>query len=309
MTETFYDVLSVAPDADQGAIRDAYRERVKETHPDLNDAEDAAEAFQRVAEAEEVIGDPDERARYDRLGHAAYVSSFGGPGGLGRQARDSATEDPADDEQNDGYQSRNRRQEYPGSDRRAAHSGNETNRSYYVGDDSKEASADGGSTGSAAEWFVGEKRQQGTRTNTNTRREHVAEDEEDDEWDGFSVHDWDDDELDPDAGRVSLSQNTLVIVAATFFMYPFMAYTTVAPNVGLVVNVTIGACMLLLLLYLLTIPRVSVFGFAALSVVVPIGLMSIGVSLASLQSLFVVGAVWIPFGYAMLFAKVLSSPS
>ncbi|WP_267639175.1 J domain-containing protein [Haloarchaeobius amylolyticus] len=308
MPETFYDVLGVAHDADQDAIRDAYRERVKETHPDLNDAPDAAEAFQRVAEAEEVLGDPDERARYDRLGHEAYVSSFGGPGGVGQQGRDRPADDPADDGPNDGYQSRNRRQEYPGSDRRSSRTGNETNRSYYVGDDEQEATADGGSTGSAAEWFVGEQSEQRRRTGTNTRREHVAEDDEDDEFEGFSVHDWDDEDIDADAGRVNISQNTMVIVVATFLMYPFMAYTTVAP-VGLAVNLTVGACMLLLLVYLLTIPRVSVFGFAALSVVVPLGLAAVGVAWLSLHGLFVLGSVWIPFGYAMLFAKVLSSPS
>ncbi|WP_439026063.1 J domain-containing protein [Haloarchaeobius sp. DT45] len=312
MTETFYDVLGVPHDADQEAIRDAYRERVKETHPDLNDAEDAAEEFQRVAEAEEVVGDPDERARYDRLGHDAYVSGFGGPGGLGQSGRgraDDGRDDAATTDDSGSYQSRNRRQEYPGSDRRATRSGNQTNRSYSFGGDDQHASADGGATGSAAEWFVGDDTRGSTNTGTSTRREHVAEDDEDEEWEGFSVHDWDEDELDADADPVSLSQNTLVVVVATFFMYPFMAYTTIAPGVGLPVNLTVGVCLLLLLLYLLTIPRVSVFGFGALSVVVPLGLSGIGVSLLTLHSLFVLGAVWIPFGYAMLFAKVLSSPS
>lgn len=69
----FYEVLGVAADASTETIRDAYRERVKEVHPDRSDAPDAAERFKRVTRAKEVLTDPQERARYDRLGHEAYV--------------------------------------------------------------------------------------------------------------------------------------------------------------------------------------------------------------------------------------------
>ncbi len=44
------DVLGVDPDGDEGAVRRAYRRRVKETHPD-NDGDE--EAFKRVTEAYE----------------------------------------------------------------------------------------------------------------------------------------------------------------------------------------------------------------------------------------------------------------
>ncbi len=72
MGETYYDVLNVSQDAAGDEIQRAYRERVLETHPDRNDAPDAAETFKRVCDAEAVLGDPAERARYDRLGHDAY---------------------------------------------------------------------------------------------------------------------------------------------------------------------------------------------------------------------------------------------
>ena len=78
MTETFYDVLGVDPGATTSDIEDAYRERIKETHPDLNDDEDADEATQRVIEARNVLSDEEERERYDRLGHAAYVGDADG---------------------------------------------------------------------------------------------------------------------------------------------------------------------------------------------------------------------------------------
>jgi hypothetical protein len=80
MTESFYDVLGVPEDASQETITDAYRERVKEVHPDVSDEEDAAERFKRVSKAEEVLTDEHRRSRYDRLGHEAYLAREQGQG-------------------------------------------------------------------------------------------------------------------------------------------------------------------------------------------------------------------------------------
>ncbi len=73
MAETFYSVLGVEPGADGEAVERAYRERVKESHPDVTDDPDAPREFARLTVARDVLVDGDERARYDRLGHAAYV--------------------------------------------------------------------------------------------------------------------------------------------------------------------------------------------------------------------------------------------
>ncbi|WP_440991060.1 J domain-containing protein [Haloarchaeobius baliensis] len=325
MTETFYDVLGVGADATQEEITEAYRERVKETHPDLNDSADAADEFQRVAEAEEILSDPDERARYDRLGHASYQRMFGDADGWGRTETDDGS-DPGDaddgsrerasgDERRswaDGtYGNRNRRQEYPGSDREAAGEGNRTKRSYYVGDTggsaggassgATSASTDGGATGTGSS-FDG-----AARRTTRGQGEHVAADEEaaDDEWDGFSVHDWDEEELEQEPVRVTLSQQSLVLAALTFLMYPFLAYVTVSPQLNLFVNVVIGGCTLLLLGYLLTIPRVAVVGFGALSIGLPFVLAFVGVNLLAPMSVFLVGACVVPFWYAMAFKHIV----
>lgn len=77
MGRTFYDLLGVARDATPAEIRSAFRRAVKEWHPDRNDDPDAGDRFRAVVRAEEVLGDPDERARYDRLGHAAYARLVG----------------------------------------------------------------------------------------------------------------------------------------------------------------------------------------------------------------------------------------
>lgn len=73
MEATFYGVLGVPPDADDQTIVHAFRERVKECHPDVSDRPDARMTFTRLKTARDVLTDPAERDRYDRLGHAAYL--------------------------------------------------------------------------------------------------------------------------------------------------------------------------------------------------------------------------------------------
>src|SRR5450755_491501 len=64
----YYEVLGVPRDADQDAIRRAYRKLAREYHPDLNSNSDAEERFKELGEAYEVLSDADKRERYDRLG-------------------------------------------------------------------------------------------------------------------------------------------------------------------------------------------------------------------------------------------------
>jgi molecular chaperone DnaJ len=67
----FYEVLEVSRDADEEAIKKAYRRLAMKYHPDRNEGDkDAAEKFRECAEAFEVLRDPEKRARYDRYGHA-----------------------------------------------------------------------------------------------------------------------------------------------------------------------------------------------------------------------------------------------
>lgn len=72
--ETFYEVLSVDPDADRETIQRAYREQVKAYHPDVSDHPNARERFKRITRAKTVLTDRRERKRYDRLGHEAYLA-------------------------------------------------------------------------------------------------------------------------------------------------------------------------------------------------------------------------------------------
>lgn len=67
----YYRVLGVPRDADQDAIKKAYRKLARQHHPDRNPGDAAAEErFKEAAEAYEVLGDPEKRAKYDRFGAA-----------------------------------------------------------------------------------------------------------------------------------------------------------------------------------------------------------------------------------------------
>jgi molecular chaperone DnaJ len=66
----YYDVLGVPRDAGETDIKRAFRSLARELHPDVSDAPEAEQRFREVAEAYEVLSDPDKRATYDRFGHA-----------------------------------------------------------------------------------------------------------------------------------------------------------------------------------------------------------------------------------------------
>lgn len=78
-----YEVLGVEREADDGAIKKAYRRLAMELHPDRNpDDESAAERFKEVNAAYDILKDPQKRAAYDRFGSAAFGGGGrGGPGG------------------------------------------------------------------------------------------------------------------------------------------------------------------------------------------------------------------------------------
>jgi len=73
MGESLYAILGVEEDADREAIKDAYRDRAKDAHPDVSDASDATRQFKRLTVARDTLLDDAQRARYDDLGHDAYV--------------------------------------------------------------------------------------------------------------------------------------------------------------------------------------------------------------------------------------------
>jgi len=63
-------VLGVAKDADQKAIKDAFRNLALKYHPDRNKEPGAEERFKEIAEAYAILSDPKKRAEYDARGFA-----------------------------------------------------------------------------------------------------------------------------------------------------------------------------------------------------------------------------------------------
>src|SRR6186997_286507 len=92
----YYAILGVPKTASDKEIKQAYRKLARKHHPDVNPNDKGAEAkFKEINEANEVLGDPEKRKKYDELGAnwRAYEqaqqqgqgypggSPFGGPGG------------------------------------------------------------------------------------------------------------------------------------------------------------------------------------------------------------------------------------
>ncbi len=69
----YYEVLGVPRDADQKAIKDAFRKLALQYHPDRNKVPGAEERFKEIAEAYAVLSDPGKRADYDARGFAGVA--------------------------------------------------------------------------------------------------------------------------------------------------------------------------------------------------------------------------------------------
>lgn len=77
----YYEVLGVDKNADDAALKKAYRVLAKKYHPDMNPGDAEAEKkFKEASEAYAVLSDPEKRRQYDQFGHAAFEQ--GGAGGF-----------------------------------------------------------------------------------------------------------------------------------------------------------------------------------------------------------------------------------
>ena len=92
MSEDFYSALGVSRDADDDEIKQAYRKKAAEYHPDVSDEDNAEEKFKKVKKAKEVLLDDEKRRMYDQMGHdrfeeaekrGATDTDRGGAGGMG----------------------------------------------------------------------------------------------------------------------------------------------------------------------------------------------------------------------------------
>ncbi len=98
MPKDLYEVLGVSRTSSPEEIKKAYRKLAKQFHPDVNKGDKKAEdRFKEISQAYDVLGDPEKRKKYDRLGQWAedggfdpsrqayrtYTWTSGGPSGQG----------------------------------------------------------------------------------------------------------------------------------------------------------------------------------------------------------------------------------
>lgn len=77
----YYEVLGVDRNADEKAIKSAYRKKAIQYHPDKNPGnKEAEEKFKEAAEAYDVLSNPEKRAKYDQFGHNMGPQGFPGGG-------------------------------------------------------------------------------------------------------------------------------------------------------------------------------------------------------------------------------------
>lgn len=83
----YYEVLGVSKNASEDEIKSAFRKLAKKYHPDICKDADGPEKFKEAQEAYSVLSNKEERAKYDRFGHAAFdnngQSAGSGFGGFG----------------------------------------------------------------------------------------------------------------------------------------------------------------------------------------------------------------------------------
>ena len=82
-TKDYYKQLGVSKDATSDEIKKAYRKLARANHPDSNPGDSAKhDKFKSVAEAYDVVGDPEKRKQYDDIRSAPF-GGFGGGAGAG----------------------------------------------------------------------------------------------------------------------------------------------------------------------------------------------------------------------------------
>jgi molecular chaperone DnaJ len=313
MVETYYDVLGVSPDAAVQEIRTAYRERLKETHPDVSDADDAARRTQQLIQAKDVLTDEGERERYDDLGHTQYLANTENP--FGADVESVAHDDESWEEATEGGD---------GSEPSDSHGPSDGER--VAGATAASGATDhtrgtGGQT-TAAEWWhertadptsgadlgsepadvEGTSWQETTRATKQGRSGGYATAE--DSW-----RTWDSDrsynineEADGFLASVDVPDSgTIVVLVTIFFVYPILLWGALSGPIPLFLNVVMGGLALFIVAFLQSVPTAAVAVFGFWTVVLPIVLVGVfGVGLLSLVGGAMLLGVVLPLGFSLL---------
>ena len=295
MTETFYDVLGVAEDATTDEIESAYRDRLKETHPDVSDDEDAGQATKALIEARDVLVDEDERDRYDRLGHEAYVSDGPAP------SAGDATETDHDDgagaagaSASAGTATENRTRREQRASERVRQERRQTDEGRQRQTES-ESTASTATNGTTTDWdptAPGPNRAEATDATSATATGNT-----------YSVRE---DVAKPSSHGPLLPQGQQLTLLGLFFpLYPVLLFSALLPAFPPFVNLVLSVCTLLMIVYLQSMPRVALCVFGGWSAISVVGLWVFGIGYLTAVGLVVLTGTVVPFGFSVLTASAL----
>jgi hypothetical protein len=268
MAETYYERLGVSADATTAEIEAAYRDRLKETHPDVSDDPAAAERTRALIEAKRVLSDADERARYDRLGHRAYVGEGEETAEPRPDGRSGSTADPSrSTDRSDGQSPREHQGAATAWNRSASTPGSSTTTRGGQADrerrrrQNRETRAAWNTTGGVADGGV-------------YANEWRA-------WDtdgAYRIHGTDDTRL---GSRLFPVGPSLVVLLVTFAVYPVLLWGALEPAFPIAFNLVLGGCLLFLVAFLASMPPVGAAVFGTWTLLLPALLAFGGVPLSS----------------------------
>jgi molecular chaperone DnaJ len=313
MVETYYDVLGLSPDAEVDEIRTAYRERLKETHPDVSDADDAGRRTQQLIQAKDVLTDVGERERYDDLGHEQYLVNTEHP--FGADVEGVAHADESWEEATDPGDGADSSDTAGGSDGEsvagatastggAGHTrgtGGQTTAAEWWHERTADPTSDA-DLGSGPADVEGTSWQETSRAKRQGRSGGYATAE--DSW-----RTWDSDrsynineEADGFLASVDVPDSgTMVVLITIFFVYPILLWGALSQPIPLFLNVLMGGLALFIVAFLQSVPTaaVAVFGFWTVALpVILVGLFGVG-PLSILGAGMLLG-VLLPLGFSLL---------
>jgi len=302
MGQTYYDRLGVPKDASTAEIERAYRERLKETHPDVSDDEDAGDQTKRLIEARDVLVDDAERARYDRLGHDQYVATANGASATETTGEERASRRQAGPrtDDSDGTDRTASGRERTGTAGRRGSGWSRASQEAWSGERTTAGGASDEQRAPRDSWRDSERKRE------QRRAEATDSDDRNSAW-----RTWDTDSaysVGSDRGYdgPSLANGqSLILLCATFLFYPLMLAAALYPPFPLLVNGTLAACVLLVVAYLQSIPTVGVVVFGTWSALVPVVFASLGMDLFSLVGLAAVAGTVLPLGLSALTRAVI----
>jgi curved DNA-binding protein CbpA len=286
MTETFYDVLGVGTGATQEEITDAYREKVKQYHPDVSDHPDAPEKFRKVVQAEEVLGDEREREKYDDMTHSTYVRRVETDNAAGTEQSPWTTTDRRNDSHDTGFGGVGK--DPSGNGNAGGSRRRTTGASVGFGKAAgRQASANWTGRETGSRWSSASYASGGTN-----------------EGSSYSVHDWAESQSERKSLGFRVTQEEAIVGFVMFLLYPVFVWASVNPGFPAVINLTVGVCTLLAVAYFLTIPRLGMAIFGAWSLLSPVAVLLFTDQGLAVEVL-AVGACWLPFGYSLVVASLV----